>query len=58
MKFTDTELYVIKGLLTGAMMKYNELIKQGHYFTKAEREMFDLIKGILEKMEEKENVGI
>ena len=51
MKFTDTELAVIKGLLTGAMIQHNELIKQGHYFTKAEREMFDLIKGILEKME-------
>ena len=51
MKFTETELAVIKGLLTGAMMQHNELIKQGHYFTKTEREMFDLIKEILEKME-------
>jgi len=54
MKFTDAELAVIKGLLTGAMIQHNELIKQGYYFTKAEREMFDLIKGILEKMEGEE----
>lgn len=54
MKFTDTELAVIKGLLTVAMMQHNELIKQGHYITKTEWEMFDLIKGILEKMEGEE----
>jgi len=53
-KFTDAELSVIKGLLIGAMMQHNELIKQGHYFTKTEREMFSLIRGILEKLEDEE----
>lgn len=54
MKFTDVELAVIKGLLEGAMLQHNNLIEQGHYFTKTEREMFDLIKGMLEKMEGEE----
>ena len=54
MKFTDVELSVIKGLLTGAMMQHNELIKQGHYFTKTEKEMFSLIREMLEKLEGEE----
>jgi len=54
MDFTEDELLVIEAMLVGAMEQHNDLIAKGHYFSKGQKEMFDIIKGMLNKLEDAE----
>lgn len=54
MEFTEDELMIIVSLLYGAMQGHNEMIERGHYFSKDQKEMFGIMKGMLNKFEDAE----
>lgn len=54
MKFEGLELVVVKGMLIGAMQEMNRRIDEDQYISKDEKEMFEIMKGMIEKLEESE----
>lgn len=52
MNFEKEELLVIHWLLKGALIEMNERIGQGQYFGKDEKEIFEIMKSIVDKLDE------
>ena len=54
LELTENETALVEGLLLGIMLENNRMLDEGYYITDEQKEMFEITKGLIKKVEEKE----